>query len=590
MLSSVLEANRRADNLSWNISGHYDQKPLSFWATDAQPGSSEWIATHALNGALGLFLGSENLVSWVRSLQGKTADADYLIEISKIAFEGYLYPKLSEDWPGTKDLSDEMARSTLKSYEKRKPENLLQELRYASARKKRGHSPLLPDPADQLLKDLEQVALSRDPGAFFEGLNRVLKTHFHIEKSLKSKTRPLPSQALQKSPPLPPPPLEGLNPPPDLQEAWDQEVVESAEFTPFTQVEREVDSEANVIVPIHVKAPSFDRRRRYVAEKYGQSILSPQALKRLEKEICTGNHRQSHLHISKGQLPDSTNKAFFLQERESQRQANLAHYETNQLVAGRNIRKLQETITNALMTNLDESATYGLEGQVFVPKLWRHRRLGDPRVFFKPAREHQGTLTIDLLLDASASQFERQEAVSLQAFILTEAFSGLGIPIAVWSFQNLYEYTAIRLFRDYQSPRSENMSIFDYKSDGSNRDGLAIRTLSHRIIGKPSEAHPILIVLSDGKPNDKRGRTDADRNQRETEYTAAYAVNDTAVEVRRARDAGIAVLGVFTGKEEDLASVKKIYGTNFAHIKNIDQFARIVGHFMKNELRAILDQ
>lgn len=588
--SSVLEEKRRAANLSWSISGHYEQNPASFWTTASPAGTSEWMAVHTLNGALHLFLGQENINQWISELHKKSADADFLIEISKIAFEAYLYPKLSNNWQGTKDLTHEIALATCRHYDQRKPKNLIEDLRYAIARKKRGYPPLLSVQADRLLRDLEKTALATDANDFFERLNHVLKAHFHIEERIKTSPLLVPPQGSQKEHQPAPSSSKQRVLPPSPQEDWDQEVIESAEFTAFTQMKRQVSSEKNVLVPIQFKAPSLEKRRRYVSEKYGQSILSMQELARLEKEVCTGNHGHSHVHITRGNLPDSSNKAYFLQARQDQRKTNTDYYEDHRLVAGRNIRKLQETITNALMTDLDESATYGLEGQVFVPKLWRYQRLGDPKVFFKPAREHQGTLTIDLLLDASASQFERQEEVSMQAFILTEAFSGLGIPIAVWSFQNLYEYTAIRLYRDYQSPRIENKHIFDYKADGSNRDGLAIRTLANRIIKKRSEAHPILIVLSDGKPNDKRGRTDADRNQRETEYTGSYAVRDTAVEVRRARDFGIAVLGVFTGEEEDLPSVQKIYGRNFAHIQDTQQFARVVGHFMKNELRAILDQ
>ena len=56
---------------------------------------------------------------------------------------------------------------------------------------------------------------------------------------------------------------------------------------------------------------------------------------------------------------------------------------------------------------------------------------------------------------------------------------------------------------------------------------------------------------------------------------------DTAKEVRAARRQGILVLGVFTGKEEDLLAEHLIYGNDFAYIRDINRFAEIVIKYLK---------
>ena len=53
---------------------------------------------------------------------------------------------------------------------------------------------------------------------------------------------------------------------------------------------------------------------------------------------------------------------------------------------------------------------------------------------------------------------------------------------------------------------------------------------------------------------------------------------------RRLRNRGVAVLGVFTGEEEDLQAEKRIYGKDFAYIRDITNFSNVVGRYLKKQL------
>ena len=64
---------------------------------------------------------------------------------------------------------------------------------------------------------------------------------------------------------------------------------------------------------------------------------------------------------------------------------------------------------------------------------------------------------------------------------------------------------------------------------------------------KRDEENKILIVLSDGRPNDIVVNRPNSRNPRP--YFGDYGTKDTAMEVRHLRNAGVSVLGVFTGEE-----------------------------------------
>ena len=92
----------------------------------------------------------------------------------------------------------------------------------------------------------------------------------------------------------------------------------------------------------------------------------------------------------------------------------------------------------------------------------------------------------------------------------------------------------------------------------------------------------VLIVLSDGRPNDIIVNRPNSRNP--APYFGDYAVRDTATEVRKVRAEGISVLGVFAGEEQDLMAERRIFGRDFAYIRNIMNFSSVVGLYLRRQL------
>ena len=75
----------------------------------------------------------------------------------------------------------------------------------------------------------------------------------------------------------------------------------------------------------------------------------------------------------------------------------------------------------------------------------------------------------------------------------------------------------------------------------------------------------------------------------QTEYV--YWYNGTSYEEakaagseRKVRAEGISVLGVFAGEEEDLQAERRIFGRDFAYIRNIMNFSSVVGRYLKRQL------
>lgn len=61
-------------------------------------------------------------------------------------------------------------------------------------------------------------------------------------------------------------------------------------------------------------------------------------------------------------------------------------------------------------------------------------------------------------------------------------------------------------------------------------------------------------------------------------------MKDTAFEVRKLRNLGTAVLGVFAGEEQDLQAERRIFGKDFAYIRNIANFSNVVGRYLRKQL------
>lgn len=186
------------------------------------------------------------------------------------------------------------------------------------------------------------------------------------------------------------------------------------------------------------------------------------------------------------------------------------------------------------------------------------------------------------MLDGSASQIKRQEIVANQAYIIANAMDKLNIPIRVTSFSTLRDYTVFNLYRDFKD-KGKNENIFKFFASGSNRDGLAFKTI-HKLINenRNEDVRKILIILSDGRPNDEKQNINTVNSKIKDQYTDKKAVDDTAKEIRALKSDGISVLGVFTGEDEDIENAKLIYGADFCRIKNLENFSKIVSIYMKS--------
>lgn len=326
--------------------------------------------------------------------------------------------------------------------------------------------------------------------------------------------------------------------------------------------------------------------RQYMEKYYGVSILAESNIKSLENLLCTGNHSKSFLHCTRGEYKNyHTDPLVEYRKRilEKQRENNLNFYYENYARNNNSIINLTNKIRNTMLVYFESTVCKSNSGRLSQNNIWRNIYLNDGKIFTKNPLNDVGNISVDILLDSSGSQSERQEIIASQGYIIVESFTRCQIPVKVYSFNSLKSYTVINLFRDYDE-EDKNDRIFNYRASGSNRDGLAIRYAVNTMKNSPCE-NKILIVLSDCKPSDFNSMTATGVVNNSSEYSGMAGVLDTAMEVKKGINKGNAILCVFTGEDEDLPSAKKIYGRNFVRMSSLDRFADIVGYMVQNQLK-----
>ena len=320
----------------------------------------------------------------------------------------------------------------------------------------------------------------------------------------------------------------------------------------------------------------------YMELNYGKSYLTRQEQERINQKLCRGAHADCSLYFTDGilQNPVLANAQYVNAKRHVEKNKRLFMNSGNMLA--RNIEHLSDELKRSLNRRNEPEDSMAWSGEILPRMLWKVGRKEDPgKLFKKTILRNHSEFVVDILMDASGSQRDRQGQVALQAYIISESLSNNRVPHRIMSFCSFWDYTILQRFREYDSPREENKRIAEFVTSSNNRDGLAIRAAGDSLLQRPEDGK-ILIVLSDGKPNDVIVNRPNSRNPKP--YYGDYAVKDTAFEVRKLRSSGVCVLGVFTGEEKDLAAEKKIFGKDFAYIRNIESFSRVVGRYLRKLL------
>lgn len=368
----------------------------------------------------------------------------------------------------------------------------------------------------------------------------------------------------------------------EVLESYAEQLTNSVSGLENSAVTEEMEEKRQKKRSVKVVTPEMlEKAYTYVELNYGKSYLSEAEEKKINYQMCRGVHSDCSLYFTEGILKNPVKSNYQYEYAKRLRNKNIWLYHDKHRIVKHNITVLTETLRKSLVLRSETQTVLSDRGMIVPSRLWRIGRTNDAKLFQQELKGEISDFVVDVLIDASGSQMKRQGDVALQAYIISEALSNVDIPHRVMSFCTFWDYTIMHRFRRYDDPRSENDNIFNYVTSSNNRDGLAIRTAGYDLLQREEEKK-IMIILSDGRPYDVIINRPNAKNPEP--YQGKAAIADTATEVRRLRNLDVSVLGVFAGEEKDLATEKKIFGKDFAYIRDIANFSKIVGRYLTKQL------
>lgn len=572
---------RRAANIIWNASGDY-----SFWPDfDGYDGAGKAdLYWNYIVGAAHRYYDYPQLQRFFAFLQQDPNHVFYE-SLTWIGLENCTYQRGKSERPVLEELRRRYSLRVLRKEDAPSLYYLVDEIKRAHFQRALGEEPNVREQVDTILRDLEFDA-SMTTEQIILAMNHIIADHFPLHPASGPKT-----YFKHLFPGL-------LNLRFNGENSRFSNPFRGSSFLRLFNVEAaSISGEPDHLETEHsrgkrpaswqkLKDLQERKQRENVQKDYGRSILPEAQTKALERILCVGNHKNCRLHFTRGEFETNAATGAGSQRRKElalqQREKNQADYKKNLARNNHSIDRLTHVIRNTMLVAPESSAYRAKTGSLVTAKVWRNIYLYDSKVFLKNAVDDLGDLAVDILLDASGSQIERQEVIASQGYIIAESLKRCQIPVRIYSFCTNGIFTIINLFRDYGEANA-NERVFNYYASGCNRDGLAIRTALHMMEEFRCE-HRILIVLSDGKPVDPQGISNGGADPDRNFYADILGVSDTAAEVRKGRQDGISILCVYTGLDEDFPAARKIYGSGLVRIKSPEKFVDVVGVLIRNEL------
>lgn len=582
-----LEIENRIRNLFWTISGDYtlEVKP------DVEAFTrSRYIALYDAmkQGAFVRYFDLETLELYIMKKNYFSAKERPLLELTQLCVDMAVYPRIAEERPGTEEIRKRAFTDTLEQEEEFLRCSFFGQVKILMMYRCLGKTE--PKMSEEVRLVVEKVSELRDAASTDDIINKIEeiyngvfdrnfeKEHGNLEQILKVSPMALSDSFWQEC--LTDEQMEAIIKKYLAGLGKDMMSLNICE-KPKKYVHLKSNGQRKETESEETAEAAIKRVEEYVELNFGKNYLSLLEQERKRSHLCKGIHSNCILHYTDGILHDPVKKNNQYRFSQLQFEKNRRYYYSNHRIVKRNIKILADALKKALVLRNQEDVCRAVTGQLAPARLWKLGRTEDEKLFDKKLLSGASEFVVDILLDSSGSQAIRQSQVAIQGYMISEALSAVGISHRVTGYCTFWNHTILHRFRDYEDQAEKNLRIFEFRASGDNRDGLAIKAVYDSLLNR-TELHKILIVLSDGKPCDMRMKRPGIKSP--ADYTGEKAVKDTALEVRRARTFGISVLGIFAGNYEDVQVEKRIFGKDFAYIRNISNFSHIVGIYLRRQL------
>lgn len=563
----------REYNIIWDFADNYKFTPKNTYPMDE-------IYKNITTGFIIKTFDTKMLDSFFAYLKDENPFYEDFKFITNLLIEDISYRELIKDNLVISNLRKIYAKKIYSKYTYRDPDSLRTQIEKAYYGKVL-EKPIIEGPLFKSIYNEIFAINTTDTNILIDKLNKVFKSYFRFDR--KKKDEELFDEMVKENKPKDFKSEEEMSSEYSDENIDEQFNIGSAEFTGSNIYfeDKKEDTGKNLMF-LNSSKDDYHSSNEFIEDFFGMPIMSFKKVEALERKLAKGIHTNKQLYFTRGEYSNKANARYYKKNRNEQYEKNKSYIESNFSINHRNINELSLAIKNSLANYeyyAEVTKNYGI---IDSSKIWRAPVINDYNVFIKEETDHINKFKVDLILDASASQIGRQHIVANQAYIIAKAMDEVNIPIRILGFSTLRDHTIFTLYRDY-AEKNKNFELYNFFAAGSNRDGFAFKTL-HEIIDIDDNTRHIVIVLSDGKPNDERANINTVKLLDKDQYTGKTAIDDTAFEIRNLRNDNISVLGVFTGEDEDVENAKLIYNRDFVRITNLENFSKVVSVFMKNQI------
>lgn len=574
------EFENRINNLAWTISGNYNEEINISKENYISKDVAMYFAI--MEGARHKYIDWDIVKRYIFSRVKDGYDLEIISDLIHIIFNRVIEENVLKERPGIEDIIKKAYKDIISNLAKIYNSDMIQKVKYTIILEQLGKHPNVDGYTRRIIKSLKEVNINQDLIDILKDIDNIYLKYFTTVDNIQQKNNFEYDYINDKE--------IDFNTFSDFmyEELYSDEIIENKiseisssmiiESIGEKYIDKQNESSNRIL---YVDKETAEKIYSKIEHYYGKSYINKENVKFLESKYCKGVHEGCKVHFTDGVLRSECRNIAQIKYATRQRENNISKFRDKAKVHRRNIKKLKENICRILIEENESSKVYSDYGNVCANRAWRISRSNNNKIFYKNIVNEKGKYVIDILLDGSGSQSRNQYDVATQAYIISKALIKANIPNRVVGFSSFMDYTILKRFRDYDDNEESCENIFDYFCTGNNRDGLAIKSICHELINR-NEENKILIVLSDGKPNDVKIGKDREKIIKgEMSYKGIVGIKDTANEVRKARNNNIKVLGVFTGKEDSIEAEKLIYGKDFIYTKNIDKFSEIVSIYLK---------
>ena len=555
----------RISNIVWTITNKYGYD-VDFTLIDEDYFAYDLLYNAVIIGSLYNTLDYKMILEFVNHIRAKVRKNDEIINIFFMCIESTCVTKNTEFISNIKNIREKNYKEKIKSLNTgMNKDRLYNVLKIAYCSKFLNLNLLYPNNIKSLIDSIYEFEDVENTLDFIEKFKEIINLHFKFEEETANQENMSHKQLTKIS--------EIRNNTQTIQEFFDNYT--SSEFNPNESViEKNFSTDSSTVDDKGKEMEAQDDFEK-ISQYYGRSIYNKQMLDIIEKKYAQGVHSGYKMVFTDGNI-EGIKQDYRRSQIEAEHEKNRLHYKMNRQKYDKSIEKIKSLIKQSMKFE-EKMKIRSFSGNIDAQKIYRAENLSDHKIFSKEKRRDQAKFFIDIVIDSSASLLDRQEKLSVEAYIISRALEELKIPNSVTTFNSFIDYTVIKKLKAYENPESEK--CFEYFCSGGNRDGLAIDVIGTE--EKDSDANKLMILFTDARPFDVQVMH-AIGTKAKKPYQGEIAIDDTASVVRKLKRKNTKMCIVFSGAQEDIKVLRYMYGSDFLYIVDIEQFSAKVGKFISD--------